>query len=78
MEALELRNIVQNYINNADERLLRVIKAVVESYKGETTSDWWDDMSKEEKKEIETGLLQSEQGKVVTHKDVMKVFDKWR
>lgn len=77
MEALELRNVVQNYINNADERLLRVIKAVAENYKNDS-SDWWDDMSKEEKKEIEIGLLQSEQGKVVPHKDVMKVFDKWR
>lgn len=32
METLELRKTVINYIKSADERLLNVIKAVVESY----------------------------------------------
>ncbi len=76
MKALELRGLVQDYVNTADERLLRVIKAVVESYKGEN-SDWWDEMSEEEKKEIETGLLQSAKGEVTSHNDVMKAFDRW-
>ena len=76
MEALELRGLVKNYVNTADERLLRVIKAVVESYKGDSL-DWWDEMSEDEKKEIEIGLLQSDKGEVVPHNDVMKAFNRW-
>ena len=33
MGATDLRNIVQGYINTADERLLSVLKAVAESYR---------------------------------------------
>lgn len=33
MEALELRKTMKDYIEEADERLLNVLKAVVESYK---------------------------------------------
>jgi hypothetical protein len=32
MGALELRDSVLEYINSADERLLKVVKAVIESY----------------------------------------------
>ncbi|MFH7005535.1 hypothetical protein [Flavobacterium bizetiae] len=35
MGALELRDSVLEYINTADERLLKVVKAVIESYKEE-------------------------------------------
>ena len=35
MGALELRDSVLQYINNADERLLKVVKAVIESYQEE-------------------------------------------
>lgn len=33
MGTVELRKTMQDYINDADERLLKVLKAVVESYK---------------------------------------------
>ena len=32
MEALELRNLISEYISTADERLLRMVKAIMESY----------------------------------------------
>jgi len=32
MGALELRDSVLHYINTADERLLKVVKAVIETY----------------------------------------------
>jgi predicted nucleic acid-binding OB-fold protein len=35
MGALELRDSVLEYINTADERLLKVVKAVIESYQEE-------------------------------------------
>jgi len=35
MGALELRDSILEYINTADERLLKVVKAVIESYQEE-------------------------------------------
>lgn len=40
MGAIDLRNIVQGYINNADERLLSVLKAVAESYQVDAKEDF--------------------------------------
>lgn len=76
MGTLELRSLIQNYVETADDCLLRVIKAVVESYKDES-SDWWDEMNDEERKKVEIGLMQSDKGQVIPNKDVMSVFDKW-
>jgi signal transduction histidine kinase len=76
MDTFELRGLIQNYVETADDRLLRVIKAVVESYK-EESSDWWDEMNDEERQEAEIGLMQSDKGQLIPDKDVMNVFDKW-
>ena len=35
MEAEALKKTVLNYIDDADDRLLRMIKALIESYQGE-------------------------------------------
>lgn len=39
--------------------------------------DWWDDISLEEREEIETGILQAESGEVSTHSEVMEKYKKW-
>lgn len=44
----------------------------------EEGTDWWDDMNKEEKEEIETGLAQADKGQFTSQEEVMKRFDKWR
>jgi len=46
--------------------------------KKEQEKDWWDQLSKEEKEEIEEGLAQAERGEVVSHKEVMAKYKKWR
>ncbi|MHA7059834.1 hypothetical protein ACWGOQ_0021580 [Aquimarina sp. M1] len=33
MGALELRDLISQYVNTADERLLKIVKAVMESYR---------------------------------------------
>jgi predicted transcriptional regulator len=38
--------------------------------KREQEKDWWDQLSKEEKAEIEEGLAQADRGEVVPHKEV--------
>ena len=40
----------------------------------EQEKDWWDQLSKEEKAEIEEGLAQADRGEVVPHKEVMAKY----
>lgn len=46
--------------------------------KNEQEKDWWDQISAEEKSEIEEGLAQANKGEVVDHKEVMAKYKKWR
>jgi len=46
--------------------------------KKEQEKDWWDEISEEEKLEIEEGLLQADRGEVVSHKSIMDKYKKWR
>ena len=48
------------------------------SLKKEQEKDWWDDLSLEEKSEIEEGLAQADRGELVPHKEVMAKYKKWR
>ena len=49
------------------------------SYKKVTyeQKDWWDELNEEEKNEIKKGLSDLEQGKTLSHTEVMKMFEKW-
>ncbi len=46
--------------------------------KKEQEKDWWDQLSTEEKAEIEEGLTQADRGEVASHKEVMAKYKKWR
>jgi hypothetical protein len=46
--------------------------------KKEQEKDWWDQIDMEEKSEIEEGLAQADRGEVVSHKEVMAKYKKWR
>ena len=37
-------------------------------------SDWWNELSDAEKKSIEMGLKDIEEGRVISHEEVMKSF----
>ncbi len=41
------------------------------------TNDWWEELSKEERKSIEQGLSDAEEGKFVPQSEVRKVYEKW-
>lgn len=71
MGAVELRDIVLKYIHTADERLLRVVKAMIESYQEETI-DGNDEISAEHKKELDNRLesYKKNPGNVLDWEDV--------
>jgi len=39
--------------------------------------DWWDEISDEERGEIEKGLAQANRGEVIPHEEVIAKFKKW-
>ena len=39
--------------------------------------DWWDEISEEEKAEIEEGIAQADRGEVTPHQEVMSKYKKW-
>jgi len=73
MEAVKLREIVLEYIANADEKLLKVIKKVVESYEENDNVAFHPDgrpMSrKEHKKALDRAESQVAEGDYISAKD---------
>lgn len=67
---LELMHLL---LQTEEEDLLAKLKKVFE----EEQSDWWNEMSKEERRELETGLSQAQDANHLDNETVMKRFDKW-
>ena len=55
--------------------------SVIEQFialKNEQQKDWWDEISDDEKANIEEGLAQADSGEVFSHEEVMAKYQKWR
>ena len=62
------------WLTTLDDR--SIIQKVIELRKNNTTN-WWEELSKEERKSIEQGLSDAKEGKFVHHSEVRKVYEKW-
>ena len=40
-------------------------------------TDWWNEISNAEKKSIEIGIQDADNGKLTSHTNVKKVYEKW-
>jgi len=40
-------------------------------------TDWWNEISAAEKKSIEKGIQEAENGKLTSHSDVKSIYEKW-
>jgi len=60
----------------ADVNEPSVIKRFI-ALKQKEQIDWWDQISDEEKAEIEEGLAQADNGEVVPHETVMAKYRQW-
>ena len=65
MGAVELKDVINQYMDDADEKVLRIVKAVFESYREEETPEIF-------QKLIAKALEDSKEGRVRPHQDVMK------
>jgi len=62
------------WLTNLDDKSL--IQKIVELRKTET-KDWWNEISDAEKSSINKGISDSELGKLNSHDDARKVYEKW-
>ena len=81
MGALELRNNLLQYINQADERLLMVVKAVMETYwEDEVVASTVDGnpLSKiAYKNELKEAIAEIKRGEFITQEDLEKEAESW-
>ncbi|MAN59561.1 MAG: hypothetical protein CMC08_06965 [Flavobacteriaceae bacterium] len=53
-----------------------IIEKVMKLRENEKT-DWWKEISKEERKSIEKGIQDSDSGKLKSHSEAKKLYEKW-
>lgn len=53
-----------------------VIEKIMELKENEKT-DWWKKISKEEKNSIEQGIRDADSGKLKSHSEAKKLYEKW-
>ncbi len=70
----ELKQKIQLQIENADERLLRIISSVFDNYLNEPSSDYTtlNSMTLQEKKAIDEAILQVKNNQTISHELVME------
>lgn len=71
--ALEKIKLIEWLAGLEDVRLLKELIALKEN----SGQDWWENLSNEEREEIEIGMNQAEGGNLTKHKDVMSKYQKW-
>lgn len=53
-----------------------LIQKVIELRKNES-KDWWNNISESEKKSIDKGISQADNGDLKTHSEARKIYEKW-
>jgi hypothetical protein len=74
MNNVEIRKKVKKYIDEADDRVVKLIYSMLEA---DRRDDWWNDLPKE----VQSSVLKAEKelkaGKGIPHEMVMKKYGKW-
>ncbi|MFN5647864.1 MAG: hypothetical protein ACK458_10145 [Sphingobacteriales bacterium] len=75
MDAVKkMRRDVKKYIDTADEKIVKMVHAMLEV---DADADWWDTIPKELKNDIEIALRQADKGDVLSHEEVKKRHPQW-
>lgn len=69
-----LRKNVKKYIETADERVVKMVHALLEA---DSQIDLWDELPSTVQQDVEDAIKQSAKGKGKPHDEVMKKYNKW-
>jgi len=72
----EKLDIIQRICEIQDNDLIDLIKNIID-IPHTSKSDWWNQITQEEKESIDRGLIDLEQGKVYSHGQIRKKYEKW-
>ena len=71
MGTVELKNVIARYMRNADDKVLKIVKTVFETYQKNTKADFFDELPKE----IQELLLESrddiKKGNYITNEEMV-------
>lgn len=71
---IEKLKLIEWIIKLKDDSVVEKLKMLKEHQK---QTDWWDEITEEEKASIEKGLGDIKAGKVIPHNKVKKEYEKW-
>lgn len=69
-----LRKQVKKYIDEADDKTVQMVYAMLEA---EHQYDFWDELPENVKEDIDEAIKQADAGKLLSHEEVMKKYKKW-
>jgi predicted transcriptional regulator len=69
-----LRKQVKKFVDTASEKELEMVYLLFDASK---RKDWWDEINGEQRKAIDKGLKQLDNGEGIPHEEVMKKYAKW-
>lgn len=69
-----MRRDVKKYIDTADEKVVKMVHAMLEV---DSETHWWDSVPETVKRDVEIALEESEKGKVTPHEEIQKRYHKW-
>ena len=69
-----MRQKVKRYIDNADESIIKMIYAMMET---DVDSDWWKNMPDNIKEDVAAALQESESEILTSHETIQKRYQKW-
>lgn len=64
-------------MNVKDPHLIEAFKNLLKYRKKKVQTDWWDEISDEEKAEINEGIYQADKGELISHNEMKKSYSKW-
>ena len=73
-EVSTLKKQVKKYIDTADEKVIKMVHAMLEV---NAEKDWWDDLPEEVKVEIHEAQNELDKGKGLPHEKVKKLYPGW-
>jgi hypothetical protein len=72
----EKLDIIQRICEIQDDDLIDLIKNIIDIPQS-SNSDWWDQITQEEKESINRGLDDLQKGRVHSHELIRKKYEKW-
>jgi hypothetical protein len=70
----KMRTEVKKYIDTADEKVVKMIHAMLEV---DADAEWWDTMPDNIRSEVEESLKQADNGETMTNEQVKQKYPQW-